>query len=124
MVKLLRLRSWNTNADNLDDMVHFYENVLGASLAMSHTVAGVKVARMSLAGTTIGLFDASEGERPGVPHHTFEIEGEAGAETLVKQLEATGIKVDHIRQHGDGPGYSLYVDDPSGNHIELSWDPT
>lgn len=123
MVKLLRLRSWNTNADNLDEMVSFYQNVLGASLEHSHTVGGVKVARMSLAGATIGLFDASEGARPGVPHHTFDVEGEAGAETLVKQLESTGVKVDHIRQHGDGPGYSLYVDDPSGNHIELSWDP-
>ena len=27
------------------------------------------------------------------------------------------------REHGDGPGYSLYVTDPIGNYLELSFDP-
>jgi hypothetical protein len=27
------------------------------------------------------------------------------------------------RDHGDGPGYSLYVTDPIGNYLELSYDP-
>ena len=41
---------------------------------------------------------------------------------LKREIEAKGIAVDHIRVHGggEGGGYSLYVDDPSGNRIELS----
>jgi hypothetical protein len=31
--------------------------------------------------------------------------------------------VERIRMHGNGPGYSVYVDDPCGNRIELSIDP-
>jgi hypothetical protein len=38
----------------------------------------------------------------------------------LKQLEAKGAKVDGIRHHGNGPGYSVYVIDPSGNRLELS----
>ena len=39
---------------------------------------------------------------------------------LIKELEAKGIKVDETRIHGEGPGYSVYVIDPSGNRLELS----
>ena len=122
-MKVLRMRSWNMNADNLDEAVKFYQDVLGAEVQMTHTVAGANVSRMGLGGTTIGLFDASGGPRTGVPHHTFDIEGPADANDLAKELEAKGVKVDGIRPHGDGPGYSVYVNDPSGNLIELSSDP-
>ena len=72
-MKVRGLRSWNTNADNLDDMVAFYQNTLGATIEHTHTVGGVNVARLKLGNTTVGLFDASQGARPGVPHHTFDI---------------------------------------------------
>ena len=60
--------------------------------------------------------------RRGVPHHTFDIEGPGDPKELIKELEAKGIKVDDMRLHGEGPGYSVYVIDPSGNRIELSKD--
>ena len=123
MVNITRMRSWNLNVDDLDEAVSFYQQVLGASIEREHTVAGVKVARLNLGDSTIGLFDASQGPRPGVPHHTFEIQGAGPAEVLVRELEAQGISVDNTRAHGDGPGYSIYVSDPSGNRIELSYDP-
>ena len=122
-MKVRSLRSWNTNADNLDDMVTFYQNTLGATIERTHTVGGVNVARLKLGNTTVGLFDASQGPRPGVPHHTFEIEAGEDSAIVVKELESNGVTVDGIRQHGDGPGYSVYVNDPSGNRLELSWDP-
>ena len=59
---------------------------------------------------------------PGVPHHTFDIEGPGDPKELIKELEAKGIKVDDLRLHGEGPGYSVYVIDPSGNRLELSKD--
>lgn len=120
MVKVVRLRSWNFHADNLDEMMRFYQNILGAELRTTQTIGGVKVARLRVGGMGLGLFDASNERLTGVPHHTFEIEGPTDPNELVKQLEAKGAKVDGIRRHGDGPGYSVYVIDPSGNRIELS----
>ncbi len=121
-MKVLSLRSWNFHADDLDQMINFYQGVLGAELRTKHTVSGVDVARLRLGGAGLGLFDSSQKQAPGVPHHTFDIEGPDDPEALVKELEAQGIKTDGIRPHGKGPGYSVYVVDPSGNRIELSRD--
>jgi predicted enzyme related to lactoylglutathione lyase len=119
-MKILRLRSWNFHADSLDEMTRFYRDVLGAELGATQTIAGVKVARLRLGETGLGLFDASGKHAPGVPHHTFDIGGPGDPEELVKELEAKGIKVLDIRRHGGGPGYSIYITDPSGNRLELS----
>ena len=123
MIKPKSVRSWNLNAEKFDAMVKFYSDVLGAELGNRHQVAGVDVARLKLGSTGIGLFDASEGSRPGVPHHTVDLEWVPDSDALTKELENRGAKVTNLRKHGDGPGYSLYVDDPDGNHLELSTDP-
>jgi predicted enzyme related to lactoylglutathione lyase len=121
-MKVLRLRSWNVHAENLDAMTRFYENALGAEVHMQHTVGGVKVNRLRTGETGLGLFDASEKRAPGVPHHTFDIEGPSDPKELIRELEGKGIKVDDTRLHGEGPGYSVYVTDPCGNRLELSND--
>ena len=121
-MKVLRLRSWNFHAENLDAMTRFYQDALGAEIRTHHTVAGVKVARLRAGETGLGLFDASEKRAPQVPHHTFEIEGPDDPKELIKELEAKGIKVNETRLHGAGPGYSVYIIDPSGNRLELSKD--
>ena len=72
---------------------------------------------------SIGLFDASQGDRPGVPHHTFVLEWNEDMESVIMVLEERGANIEGTRQHGNGPGYSVYVNDPSGNRIELSADP-
>ncbi len=120
MFKVSFLRSWNFNADNLDETTKFYREVLGAELRKTHTVAGVKVARLQFGDSGIGLFDTSEKKAPRVPHHTFEIEGPSDPDELVKVLEARGAKVEGIRRYDNGSGYSVYVIDPSGNRLELS----
>ena len=43
-------------------------------------------------------------------------------EARIDELEAKGIKTDGMRLHGQGPGYSVYIVDPSGNRLELSKD--
>jgi predicted enzyme related to lactoylglutathione lyase len=123
MFKVKSLRSWNFNAENLDETVRFYRDFVGGEEGRTATIGGVTVAHVNAGNVTLGLFDASEGPRPGVPHHTFDVEWPGDAETVTKQLEAKGITVDQIRKHRDGPGYSLYFDDPSGNRVELSTDP-
>jgi predicted enzyme related to lactoylglutathione lyase len=121
-MKVLRLRSWNFQAPNLDAMTRFYQVALGADLRAEQTLAGVKVNRLHAGEIGLGLFDASEKQFPGVPHHTFDIEGPPEATDLIKELEAKGIRVDETRVHGQGPGYSVYINDPNGNRIELSKD--
>ena len=118
MVKAKTIRTWNINATNLEESVRFYRDLLGADESSRHQVGGVDVVRLKLGGFGIGLFDASGGDRPGVPHHTISVDGPDDPEDLKRELEGKGLAVDHIRRHGDG--YSLYVDDPSGNRIELS----
>lgn len=121
MFKVTNVRSWNMNADNLAAAVRFYRDFLGGEEGRSATIGGVTVAHVKLGDLTLGLFDASEGPRPGVPHHTFEIEWPGDADAVTKQLEAQGIKVEGMRPHQSG--YSLYFNDPSGNRIELSTGP-
>lgn len=115
------VRSWNLNATDLEATVRFYRDVLGATESMTHTVQGAKVVRLSVGGFGLGVFDAAAGVRPGVPHHTFQVQGPADAETLVKQLAALGAKAEGTRQHQEDGGYSVYVSDPSGNRLELSY---
>jgi len=121
-MKVLGFGSWNLHADELDAMVTFYREVLGAELRLTHNVGDVKVARMKLGAAGLGLFDAAQKRAPGVPHHTFRIEGPGDPQDLVKEIQAKGVKVDGVRQHENGSGYSVYVIDPSGNRLELSCD--
>jgi len=121
--KVKSIRSWNVNADNLDEMVRFYRDFVGGEEGRTATIGGVTVAHVKLGELTLGMFDASEGPRPGVPHHTFDIEWPGDLETVSRQLEQRGVSLAATRQHRDGPGYSLYFDDPAGNRIELSTDP-
>jgi predicted enzyme related to lactoylglutathione lyase len=121
-MKVLRLRSWNFQAPDLDAMTRFYQVALGADLHAEQTLAGVKVNRLRAGETGLGLFDASEKHFPGVPHHTFDIEGPSDPKELIKELEGKSIKVDETRIHGQGPGYSVYITDPNGNRVELSKD--
>jgi len=121
-MKVLRLRSWNFHAPNLDAMTRFYQLALGAELGAQQTLAGVKVNRLRAGETGLGLFDASEKQFPGVPHHTFDIDGPGDSKELIKDLEAKGIQVEGTRMHGEGPGYSVYISDPNGNRVELSKD--
>ena len=121
-MKVLRMRSWNIHADNLSHMARFYQDALGAEITAEQTIAGVKVVRLRAGETGLGLFDGAEKRAPGVPHHTFDIDGPGNGQDLIDELEAKGIKTDGMRLHGQGPGYSVYIVDLSGNRLELSKD--
>jgi predicted enzyme related to lactoylglutathione lyase len=95
-MKVLRMRSWNFHADNLEQMTRFYQDALGAEVRTQHTVGGVNVTRLRAGETGLGLFNAAEKRAPGVPHHTFDIEGPSDPKELIKELEAKGIKVDDL----------------------------
>jgi predicted enzyme related to lactoylglutathione lyase len=117
------LRSWNLNANDLEATIEFYKTVLGATETPRMSIQGVSVAHLKIGDQVIGVFDASAGPRPGVPHHTFTLEGPDDSADLVKELEGRGIKVLAVRPHAPRPGYSLYVEDPNENRLELSVEP-
>lgn len=119
-MKTKGIRSWNYSAADLEDSVRFYQELFGAEVTTRHQVRGVDVVRLRVGDFAIGLFDGSAGENEGVPHHTFDLEGPGDPAELQRELEGRGFVVDHVREHRDGAGYSLYVDDPNGNHLELS----
>ena len=67
--KVSGLRSWNINAESFESAARFYRDVLGAEETARHQVAGANVVRLRLGRTGLGIFDAKDGPRPGVPHH-------------------------------------------------------
>ncbi len=120
MFKITGLRSWNLNANDLEAMVGFYRDKLGVDESGRQTIGGAEVVRLKAGEQGVGLFDSSEGPRPGIPHHTFSCEGPADPEEMTRELESRGIAVDSVRKEREGAGYSVYVVDPSGNRLELS----
>lgn len=123
MLNVEGVRSVNWNAADLDDTKAFYIDVLGAQERDHMNIGGAEVAHLMLGTTMIGLFDASGGPRPGVPHHTLQMSWPGEMSAATGELEAKGVKVLGNREHRGGPGFSLYVEDPIGNRLELSWDP-
>ena len=117
------VRSVNWNAPNAGAAEQFYTDVLGATLRDRMNIGGTDVAHLMLGSTMIGLFDASGGPRPGVPHHTLQMQWPGDATTVVSELEGRGVTVQGKREHRGGPGFSVYIEDPIGNRLELSWDP-
>src|SRR5207245_9277186 len=73
--KVNGLRSWNMNAESFESVVRFYRDALGAEETTRHQVVGANVVRLKLGHTGLGVFDAKDGPRPGVPHHTFAFKG-------------------------------------------------
>jgi predicted enzyme related to lactoylglutathione lyase len=121
-VEVKAIRAWNLLADDMEATVAFYRDVLGAVEIRRYVLRGTPVVRLRLGNCVIGVFDGSSGPVPGVPHHSFDLSYRSSGER-VAELEARGAKVSHVREHGEGQAYSAYVQDPNGNHIELSVSP-
>src|SRR5579859_4191294 len=97
MFKMTRLRTWNFNAADLEATVRFYKDVLGAEETSRHAARPGNVARLKLGGSGIGVFDAADGPRPGVPHHTVEFEGPSDPQEMILELTERGAVVEDMR---------------------------
>jgi catechol-2,3-dioxygenase len=125
MLEVKTLRTFALNAKNLGHAEKFYTQVLRGEVVrrIEPTDEQLKRGRVKEVDVQVGnvqvhLFDASEGPRSGVPHHTIMVPWRDKAEVL-KELERGGTKVESTRDHGDDKSYSLYVKDPDGNLWEL-----
>jgi len=125
MLQVKAIRTFAINARDLSRAENFYTQVLGAEVVrrIDPTEEQLKRGRVKEVDVQLGnfqvhIFDASRGPRQGVPHHTIMIPWRE-REKAVQELEQAGTKVENVREHPDGKGYSLYVKDPDGNIWEL-----
>lgn len=125
MLQVSSLRTFAINAKDLAEAERFYTQVLGAQVIRrvepneEQLKRGrVKEVHVQLGNFQVHIFDASKGLRQGVPHHTVMIPWRE-KEKNIREIEQAGSKVENIRDHPDGKGYSLYVKDPDGNIWEL-----
>jgi len=125
MLHVSALRTFAMNAKDLAEAEKFYTRLLGAEVIRriepneEQLKRGrVKEVHVQLGNFQVHIFDASKGPRQGVPHHTIMIPWKE-KEKNIREIEQGGSKVENIRDHPDGKGYSLYVKDPDGNIWEL-----
>lgn len=126
MPQIEAIKTFAVNAKNLEQSEEFYTKVLAAKVIRridpteeQRQRGRVKEVDVQLGNIQVHLFDASQGPRPGVPHHTLVVPWQEKAKA-VQELEQAGTRVENTRDHPDGKGYSLYVKDPDGNIWELS----
>ena len=114
---------------DLESMIHFYCNVLGASvvrrrpdLGMAHLRAGASMIDLVAVDGAIGK---QGGAAPGnegrnMDHLCLRIEPFDQA-AIVAHLAAHGVAVGEIRPRfgAEGTGISIYLTDPKGNTVEL-----
>ncbi len=120
MFTVKAVRTWQINADNFDETVSFYRDLLGGTEGPTRLAGEAPVTNVAVGGVVLGICDQAKGGRPGNPHHMLEIEWAGELEHVVKELEAKGIHVEASRQQPDSRDYSLTLIDPAGNRIELS----
>jgi len=118
--KVKAVRSWQMNADNFDETVKFYRDLLGGSEGPTRMAGDAPLTFVDVGGLVLGICDEENGGRDGNPHHMFEIEWPGPLDEVTKELEAKGFKVEGARQVPDSREYSLTLIDPTGNRVELS----
>ena len=132
MLQVKTIRTLAINAKDLAKTEKFYTRILGAEvtrrispteeqLAKKQLRPGsVKEVDVRLGNFEVHIFDGSNGQIPGVPHHTLNLPWQEKQKS-VKEIEDGGARLEGNRDHHDGKGYSLYIEDPDGNRWELSF---
>ena len=119
---------------DLDQMLHFYCDVLGCTIERRRDSIGLVQLRAGRSLVDLVPIDGKLGSAGGAPpgvegrnldHFCFRVEpfDAAGIRT---ELEARGIVVGPMesRYGAEGEGPSIYVTDPEGNVVELKGPPS
>jgi catechol 2,3-dioxygenase-like lactoylglutathione lyase family enzyme len=129
MLEVKSLRTFAIIAKDLAQTEKFYTEGLGGEVIRridpneEQLKRGrVKEVDIQLGNFQVHIFDASNRPRQDVPHHTIMIPW-MEKDKRIDPLGIDRIKVENVRDHPDGKGYSLYVKDPDGNNWEL-WSAT
>ena len=97
-MKVLRLRSWNFQAPNLEAMTRFYQLTLGADLRAQQTLAGVKVNRLHAGETGLKrLARIHHGSKSALERRVLEI---VDFVITISPRPEMGMAIDQSRKHG------------------------
>jgi catechol-2,3-dioxygenase len=111
-----KLEHWTLVTNDMAQTKHFYLNVLGADGRSGNGPEGAV-----LGGVLIDFFEASERSQPQPgtvgQHHAYVVNVE-DFDPWVEHLRSSEVEF-RLAHHGLGR-MSIYVDDPSGYHIELT----
>jgi catechol 2,3-dioxygenase len=111
---------------DLDRSLAFYSGVLGFQLRGRF---GDEAAFLAAGGyhhhLAINTWESRNGSPPpagstGLYHVAFLYPTEASLAAALRSVRAAGIPVDGAREHGVSK--AIYVRDPDGNGVELTWD--
>ena len=108
--KVMRPHVMREIRDDQDNVVDRYEPTEGSRRP--------REAMVQLGDFKVALADASASPLNGFPHYTLIAEHRP-KDQLLADFELAGVKVESVRDHADGEGYSCTIRDPDGNLLEL-----
>jgi catechol 2,3-dioxygenase-like lactoylglutathione lyase family enzyme len=117
-------RTLALSTTNLQEAERFYTEVLGGKVVDRYEpqpgTPRPREVMIQFGNFKVALADASEGPLPQFPHYTIQAAEWRPREQLEAELQRVGSKVEWVREHRDGKGYSAYVRDRDGNLLELN----
>jgi catechol 2,3-dioxygenase-like lactoylglutathione lyase family enzyme len=122
MLPIKIFRTLALSSTNPAEAERFYTEVLGGKVVDRYEpTEGSRrpgEAMVQLGDFKVALADASAGPLDGFPHYTLIAEHRPKDE-LLAEFESAGVKVESVRDHADGQGYSCTIRDPDGHLLEL-----
>jgi catechol 2,3-dioxygenase len=115
----VRVGHVHLHVSDLDRALAFYNDALGFNLVADARAAGLPMAFLA-AGDYHHHVGLNTFKPSGLYHVAFNYPNRVELVRAVERLKARGYTVDHATDHGGT--VAVYLDDPDGNGIELSYD--
>lgn len=124
MLPLKDFRTLALPTTHLREAERFYTQLLGGTVVERYEPtpdsSRPREVVVQFGNFKVALADASDRPLPLFPHYTIQAAEYRPKDQVTADLEAAGTRVEHIREHRDGVGYSLYVRDRDGHLLEVS----
>jgi catechol 2,3-dioxygenase len=115
----VRVGHVHLHVSDLDRALAFYNDALGFNLTADARSAGLPMAFLA-AGDYHHHVGLNTFKPSGLYHVAFNYPNRAELVRAVERLRSRGYTIDHATDHGGT--VAVYLDDPDGNGIELSYD--
>jgi catechol 2,3-dioxygenase len=115
----VRVGHVHLHVSDLDRALAFYNGALGFSVTADARGAGLPMAFLA-AGDYHHHVGLNTFKPSGLYHVAFNYPNRAELVCAVERLRGRGYTIDHATDHGGT--VAVYLDDPDGNGIELSYD--
>ena len=120
-MRAIRLNHVSIHADNLEDSVRFYSEVLGLEKIATYTFA-FPVQYFRVGDQQLHIFQRAATPAPQFHHVAFDTDDFEGAYERVRALEISDSEAffSDVYELPDG-AVQMYLRDPAGNLVELNW---